>query len=116
FRVDRLPAGPGKFLPSAMVEAAHGMATSAAAAAARLGCQAMLITRIGNDGTGDRFVADLTREGVDCRHVRRVAGARTPLCAVIVEDGGERMVIPYYDPALGADPSWLPLDEVAAAD
>lgn len=116
FRVDRLPAGPGKFLPTAMIEAAHGMATSAATAAARLGCRATLFTRVGDDALGARFIADVSREGVDCTHVRRVPGARTPLCAVIVETGGERMVIPYYDPALGPDPSWLPLDTIAKAD
>jgi len=37
YRVPRLPSGPGKLLPTAMMEVAHGMATSAAAAVARLG-------------------------------------------------------------------------------
>ena len=116
FRVDRLPAGPGKFLPSDLVEVAHGMATSAAASAARLGGRSTLIARVGDDETGTRFIADLEREGVDCRLVRRTAGVRTALCAVIVDASGERIVIPYYDPALGADASWIPLDEIAKAD
>jgi sugar/nucleoside kinase (ribokinase family) len=116
FRVDRLPTGPGKVLPSALVEGAHGMASSAAASAARLGGRSMLIARVGDDETGARFVADLEREGVDCRFVRRSPGVRTALCADIIDAAGERIVVPYYDPALGADASWLPLDEIAGAD
>lgn len=114
FRVEKLPAGGGKTLPSALVEAAHGMATSAAASAARLGGRATLIARVGDDERGARFVAELEGEGVDCRFVRRTGGARTPLCAVIVDASGERIVVPYYDPALASDVSWLALDEIVA--
>ncbi len=92
------------------------MATSAAAAVARLGGAARLIARVGEDAAGLRFIADLTAAGVDCRHVRRVPGARSPLCTVLVDDAGERLVIPYYDPALGRDTAWLPLAEIGAAD
>lgn len=115
-RVDALPEGGGKVLPNALVEAAHGMATSAAASAARLGADALLIARIGDDAVGDRFVSEIEREGVDCRYVRRSPGVRTPLSAVIVDASGERLVVPYYDPGLGRDASWLPLDEIARAD
>lgn len=112
FRVDKLPVGGGKTLPSALVEAAHGMATSAAASAARLGARSTLIARVGDDERSVRFIAELEEEGVDCRFVRRTHGVRTPLCAVIVDASGERIVVPYYDPALASDVSWLPLDEV----
>ena len=116
FRVATLPTGPGKLLPTGMIEVAHGMATSAAAAVARLGGSARLFARVGADPAGHRFVADLTAAGVDCRRVRPVAGARTPLCTVLIDASGERLVVPWYDPALGADPAWLPLAEIAAAD
>ena len=116
YRVERLPTGPGKLLPTAMIEVAHGMATSAAAAVARLGGRARLAARVGDDAGGGRFVADLTAAGVDCGWVRKVAGARTPLCTVLIDAAGERLVVPYYDPALGQGTGWLPLDEVATAD
>jgi sulfofructose kinase len=48
--------------------------------------------------------------------VRRVAGARTPLATVLIDDDGERPVVPWYDPGLGRDPGWLPFGRVAAAD
>jgi sulfofructose kinase len=92
------------------------MASSAAAAAARLGACATLFARVGDDGVGARFVSDMEAAGVDCRHVRRLSGVRTPLSTVLIDDGGERLVVPYYDPNLGTNPDWLPLDEIATAD
>lgn len=116
YRVQRLPLGPGKILPKSMTEIAHGMATSAAAAAVRLGGRARLVARVGADPRGDRLLREIAEAGVDVGLVRRVEGARSPLCSVLIDDEGERLVVPYYDPALGADPGWIPLDEVAAAD
>ena len=116
FAVDTLPQGPGKVLPKAFVQAAHGMATSAAVAAARLGGRACLIARIGDDMMGEQFLAEIEAEGVDCRYVRRVRGAPTPISAVIVDDAGERLILPYYDRNLGDDPTWIPEVFVRAAD
>ncbi len=116
YRVDSLPTGPGKILPTEMIEVAHGMATSAAAAVVRLGGRAKLLARVGDDAAGRRFTAELTEAGVDCSQVRRVPGARSPICTVLVDSAGERLVVPYYDPALGRDIDWLPIEEVAAAD
>ncbi len=116
YRVERMPTGPGKILPTAMLEVAHGMATSAAAAVARLGGNARLFARVGDDAPGARFVRELTEAGVDCGAVRRVPGARSPICTVLVDGDGERLVVPFYDPALGRDTDWLPLHEIAAAD
>ena len=116
FRLDTLPAGPGKFLPIDAIEVAHGMAASAAAAIARLGGRSSLFSRVGDDGVGGRIIADLTEAGVDCTHVRRGQGVRSPICTVMIDAKGERMVVPFYDPALGSDPRWLPLDLVADAD
>ena len=116
FSVDTLPQGAGKVLPKALLQAAHGMATSAAVAAARLGGRASLIARIGDDSMGDQFIAEIAAEGVDCRHVRRFEGVPTPLSAVIVDEAGERLILPYYDKGLGTDPSWIPDALIQAAD
>lgn len=116
YQVDRLPFGPGKLLPNAMMEIAHGMATSAAATVARLGGRARLVARVGDDPRGVRFLREITEAGVDCGMVRSVAGAPSPLCSVLIDAEGERLVVPYYSAELGQDPAWIPLDEVAAAD
>lgn len=116
FRMDVLPKGPGKVLPSDAVQVAHGMASSAAAAAAKLGGSSLLFARVGADAIGDKIIEDLSAAGVDCTFVRRVEGARSPLCAVLVDAAGERLVVPFYDPKLDRSIDWLPLDRVAAAD
>ena len=115
FLVEALPRGAGKILPRDMAVVAHGMAASAAAAAARLGAQAMLISRLGDDETGHRIRDELTAAGVDCSGVRHFAGVTSPICTVIVDDTGERLVVPFYDPALPVDPGWLPLAQAADA-
>ena len=116
FRVDALPTGPGKILPKEMAVVAHGMAASAACAAARLGADARLYSRLGEDDTGRRICDALTEAGVDCSGVRRFSDVTSALCTVVIDDSGERLVLPFYDPALPADPHWLPLDAVAGAD
>ncbi len=116
FRVNALPVGPGKVLSKQMTVVAHGMAASAAATAARLGASAMLFSRLGKDATGKRIYDDLSASGVDCSGVRRFAEVASALCTVIVDDSGERLVVPFYDPALPADPGWLPLELVESAD
>lgn len=116
YQVERLPLGPGKILPRSMMEVAHGMATSAATAVAKLGGRARLVARLGDDPRGRRFLDEITAAGVDCSMVRIVQGARSPLCSVLIDAEGERLVVPYYSPGLGQDPAWIPLDAVGAAD
>ncbi|HEY0570693.1 MAG TPA: PfkB family carbohydrate kinase, partial [Enterovirga sp.] len=113
FRVEQIPS-QGKVLPDRMVQAADGMATSAAVAIARLGGNAALWSRLGDDVTGERFLADLARERVARAQVRRLPG-RTWIATILVDAQGERLVVPYIDPSLDPDPSWLPLHEVAGA-
>jgi sulfofructose kinase len=113
FRVETIPS-QGKVLPDRMVQAADGMATSAAVAIARLSGKAALWSRVGDDSTGERFLADLAGEHVETGHVRRLPG-RTWIATILVDARGERLVVPYIDPSLDPDPSWLPLHEVAGA-
>lgn len=115
FKIDRIPGAGAKVLPEKAVQAASGMATAAAVTIARLGGQVELWARIGDDPAGDSFRLDLAREAVELDRVRRIPGARTAFSTILVDNRGERLVVPYTDPALDPDPSWLPLDEVAGA-
>jgi sulfofructose kinase len=114
FKVDRIPSH-GKVLPERAVQTASGMATAAAVTIARLGGNVELWARIGNDPTGDSFLHDLTRETVRTDRIRRIPGARTAVSTILVDSAGERLVVPYTDPSLDPDPSWLPLHEVSTA-
>ena len=115
FKVDEIPGHGTKVLAEQAVQAASGMATAAAATIARLGGTVELWTRIGDDATGDAFLKNLAAERVDTDHIRRVPGGRTWISTILVDRAGERLVVPYADPTLDADPAWLPLGRVAGA-
>ena len=70
----------------------------------------------GEDASGDRVLAALAREHVDCSGCKRIAGVSTALSAIFIDARGERMIVTYRDDRLAtatpADPQRL----VAAAD
>lgn len=111
-RVDAIPPAPAKVLATACVQIGSGMASSAACAVARLGGQAELWGRVGDDAAGRQFLADLAAEGVDVAQVRVVPGGCTPVSTILVDAKGQRLIVPYYDPALDRDPAWLPIGRI----
>jgi sulfofructose kinase len=114
--VETLPTHQGKFIASDGVQIASGMATSAACAARRLGADVSLWASAGDDPVGDQLIADIEAEGVDCSLIRRVAGARSALAAILVDAHGERVIVPFYDKKAQADPEALPLADLSAFD
>lgn len=115
WNVERLPSGAGKIRAEGFHQAGGGMAASAAVAAARLGAKVAFWGRGGDDEAGRETRAALAAFGVDVDHFRLVRGARTPVSCVIVDRGGERLVVNFRGADLPADPAWLPLDAIAAA-
>lgn len=114
-RVDHIPSNGGKVLPTVAVQAAAGMATVAAVTIARLGGRVSLWSRIGDDHTGQMLIDDLAHEGVDTDAVRRVPNVRTPFSTILVDRNGERLVVPYFDPALDVSTASLPVRDIAHA-
>jgi sulfofructose kinase len=108
FRVDALPTTAEKHRARDLTTVGGGLAANAAVAAARLGADAALATRLGDDLVAAEIIAGLEREGVDCASVRRFPGCRSPLSAVFVDKAGERMVVNYGDPAISDAVDWLP--------
>ncbi|NEI05595.1 sugar kinase [Rhizobium leguminosarum] len=100
FRVRTLPTGQGKILPYDMLQIAEGMASSAAFAVARLGGNASLWGAVGNDAIGERIIADLSESGIDTSGMLRVEGARSAISTILVDDQGERLIVPFYDAGL----------------
>lgn len=100
FRVRSLPTGQGKILPYDMLQIAEGMASSAAFAIARLGGLASLWGAVGDDATGERIVTDLAGSGIDTSGVVRVEGARSAVSTILIDDQGERLIVPFYDTRL----------------
>lgn len=108
FRLEHLPDGPGKVIPLDAVEVAEGMAAAQAASIARLGGEAALWASAGDDATGDRLVAQISGEGVDCSRVRRVNGGRSGFSSIFMDRVGHTMIVPRYDPDLMAAPAEAP--------
>ncbi|MEO6013454.1 MAG: PfkB family carbohydrate kinase [Devosia sp.] len=114
FRLDALPTGPGKFLPTDAVQVVQAMATAQAATIVKLGGSARLWASIGDDSTGTRILADLTAAGIDTSAIRRVAGATSGFASIFVDPAGERTIVPHYDPKIRSKPDLLPsMDGVA---
>jgi sulfofructose kinase len=116
FTVDRMPASPSKHFATGFLEIGGGPAANASVAAARLGGSVRLWSRVGDDPVGDRIVRELEQEGVDASRVRRFSDARSSCSTVIVDEGGDRLVVNFSGRAIPADPSWLPLDEIGEMD
>jgi sulfofructose kinase len=113
YRFDTLPDRAGKFLPIEAVEVAEAMATAQAASIVKLGGRARLWASCGDDAIGDRLGADLKAAGIDLA-IRRVPGARSGFATILMDRHGERMIVPFYDPAIRSTPDGLPsMDDVS---
>ena len=115
FRLSEVPQPPAKAVARSYHVNLGGLAGNAAVAVARLGGDAVFWGRVGADDNGAALAARLAEEGVDARALRRMAGARTPVSAVLVDRTGERVTVAYRGEGLATDPAWLPLDALAGA-
>ncbi|MBX4871510.1 sugar kinase [Rhizobium bangladeshense] len=100
FRVRSLPTGQGKILPYEMLQVAEGMASSAAFAVTRLGGRASLWGAVGDDVTGKRIISDLGDSGIYTSGMTVVQGARSAVSTILIDDEGERLIVPFYDEQL----------------
>jgi sulfofructose kinase len=115
FNVSEIPGKGIKLLPKSAKQIASGMAATAAASMARLGLPVQLWCMVGDDMTGKLMLDELSAEGVDTLHAVTVKGALTPFSSILIDPSGERLVVPYFDAKLRADPFLLPLKTIASA-
>lgn len=102
--VPAIPDRPTKVLAQRCVETAAGMASAAAMTIATLGGNAAVLARLGDDETGDRWLNSARLADVDTRHIERIEGARSGLSTIVVDETGERLIVPFYDPGLRDEP------------
>jgi sulfofructose kinase len=120
FQVGSFPQPDGKTMARSFFVVNGGCAANAAVAIARLGGRAALAGPLGGpageDANGDRVLAALARERIDCSGCQRLPGVSTALSAIFIDAQGERMIVTYRDDQLAmatpADPAAL----VATAD
>src|SRR5437667_880115 len=120
FRVDRLPQPDAKTQAESFFIVNGGCAANAAVAVARLGGRAALAGPLGGppgeDGNGDRVLAALAREQVDCSGCQRIPGMATALSAIFIDARGDRMIVTYRDARIAATTPDDPAGLVACAD
>ena len=115
FYVPALPDRGEKYRATRFESVGGGPAATAAVAIARLGGRAVLAARVGDDAAAEMIRGELLAHGVDCGSLRRCPGCSSSASAVIVDAQGERMIVNHLDPALPAEPSWLPAAESVGA-
>jgi sugar/nucleoside kinase (ribokinase family) len=120
FQVEQFPRPDIKTPAHGFFAVNGGCAANAAVAVARLGGKAALAGPLGGpageDASGDRVLAALARERVDCSGCRRIDGMATPLSAIFVDARGERMIVTHRDRRLDAARPSDPAGLVAAVD
>jgi sulfofructose kinase len=107
FYLDEMPRLPEKYRARDAGITGGGCAANAAAAISRLGGEAMLAARLGEDEVGKMIVSGLEADGVDCRLVRKFAGRRSSFSSVFVDREGERQIVNYRDTDLSMNADWL---------
>jgi sulfofructose kinase len=108
YSVERVPHPGEKDRARELVVTGGGCAGSGSAAIGRLGGQAWLATRLGDDAIGDTIVAQLRQDGVDVSFSPRFPGLRSPVSSILIDAEGERMVVSYTDPKTPLTTDWLP--------
>ena len=107
FKVDEMPRRAEKYRALGAEIIGGGGAANAAVTIARLGGEAILATRLGDDAIADMIVAELHREGVDCSLVRRLDGKRSSFSSVFVDRAGDRQIVNFRDMGMSFDADWV---------
>src|SRR5579862_9795935 len=106
FRVTEFPQPDGKVQATDFFVVNGGCAGNAAVAIARLGARVSLAGPMGGppgqDANGDRVLAALARENIDCRFSPRIPGLSTALSAIFLNERGDRTIVTYRDERIAA--------------
>jgi len=120
FRVTDFPLPDGKVQATGFFVVNGGCAANAAVAIARLGARVSLACPMGGpageDSNGDRVLAALARENIDCGYCRRIPGLSTALSAIFMNAHGERTIVTYRDERIASAAPSDPAAAVAAVD
>ncbi len=105
--------GEGETIEAASFEMHHGgKGANQAVAAAKLGSDVLMLGKIGTDVFGDNALANLQAQGIDTRHVARVADVSTGVATILVEPSGDNRIMIVA----GANGLLRPADIDAAVD
>ncbi len=95
FQVPAIPTEPIKHRASDVSMICGGGGCYASLAINRLGGQAHLFSRLGNDEFGQYVLAALNKNGIDGTNIRVSDSYRTPVSSIAVDPQGERQIVNF---------------------
>lgn len=107
----RMPARGETLAASAFAIGHGGKGANQAVAAARLGSEIVMVSKVGDDAFADQTIRNFEANGIDVRHVGRVAGVSSGVAPIFVEPSGENSILIVK----GANDHLRPADVDAAA-
>ncbi|MXU64783.1 PfkB family carbohydrate kinase [Oceanomicrobium pacificus] len=115
-QVPDLPRAGVKYRATDAALRLGGCAANAAVAAARLGGQVRLVSRMGDDLLSGAARAALGAEGIDLSGLHVTPGALMPVSSVPIDSAGQRQVVNFRGAGLSEtpDPASLSLDGINA--
>ena len=111
--VERMPAW-GETIAAPRFEMSHGgKGANQAVAAAKLGAEVVMVSKVGDDMLGEGVLKNFRAMGVGVKHVRRMAGQSTGTATILVNRAGDNFILIVK----GANGDLTPADvEAASAD
>lgn len=109
---DRMPEAGETLAAPSFLMGHGGKGANQAVAAARLGADVMLVSRVGDDLFGEGTLRNFREAGIDARHVRAVPGAQSGVAPIFVDPSGENRILIVK----GANDRLLPADVDEAAE
>ena len=112
--IDRMPRA-GETLAAPSFSMGHGgKGANQAVAAAKLGAEVLMVSRVGEDLFGEGTLRNLGDLGIDTRHVRAVPGTQSGVAPIFVEPSGAVALI--RDPFSDAQSGGLRITALAKVD
>jgi sulfofructose kinase len=107
FELERMPRKAEKYRADAAEIVGGGGAANAAVTVARLGGDAHLFGRIGNDQIGNLILNELEAEHINCSGLVQCEGGRSSYSSVLIDANGERQIVNFRGEGLEVDPASL---------
>jgi ribokinase len=110
--VTRMPAKGETIEAPSFEMGCGGKGANQAVAAAKLGADVLMVTKVGDDLFGENTIRNFASFGIDTRHVSKVAGKSSGVAPIVVEPSGENSILIVK----GANADLLPVDIERAAE